>query len=278
MLWKTTLLGPLLLASFAIGQNASQHEFNAKRTLSIGYVLFPGFEPLDVYGPLEILYSMSASYKMSLALISFETGPVHARVPPFRLDPSGPIQDHGYLLGPATYATHTFQDAPALDIIIVPGGYGNVALEQQNNTEIEKFLQRRYDQADYVLSVCTGAQSLARAGLLKGKKATTNKSVWSYVTDPIHSLDDSIEWVPSARWVHDGKTWTSSGVSAGLDMMYAFLKFMYGTEKLDGTMNGIEYAPHQDPHWDPFAVVFSVPGADTSRPLADCVVPVGNHT
>ncbi|KAF2680464.1 class I glutamine amidotransferase-like protein [Lentithecium fluviatile CBS 122367] len=143
-------------------------------------------------------------------------------------------------------------------------GFGNIALEQANNTAIEEFLVARYDRVKYLLSVCTGAISLARAGLPKGKKATTNKAMWAWTTDPAHG--EGIEWVPSARWVEDGKIWTSSGVAAGMDMMYAFLRHVYGTEELDGVMNGIEYAPHVDPSWDPFSVVHKKePKASTPR-------------
>jgi putative intracellular protease/amidase len=172
--------------------------------------------------------------------------------------------DLGYVLGPATVATHSFADAPALDVIFMPGGVGNFALEQANNTTIEAFLARRVEQADYVLSVCTGSMILARAGLLNGKRATTNKGAWASVTGK--GYGENINWVPTARWTQDGKIWTSSGVTAGMDMTYAFLSQLYGTKTLNETMNGIEYAPHQDPHWDPFSVVHNVSCAFSPLP------------
>ncbi|KAL0932223.1 dj-1 family protein [Colletotrichum truncatum] len=189
------------------------------------------------------------------------------------MDLGMPTEDYGYGFGPSTVATHTFADAPALDVIFVPGGMGNIALEQANNTEIESFLVRRYPQAEYVLSVCTGAVVLARAGLLSGKRATTNKGLWAWVTNPRHGAN--ITWVPSARWIEDGNIWTSSGVAAGIDMTYAFLKHFYGTEILDSVMNAIEYAPYQDSHWDPFSLIHEVPGANTSAG-SGCALPVGN--
>ncbi|KAF2467376.1 class I glutamine amidotransferase-like protein [Lindgomyces ingoldianus] len=247
---------------------------NTNRTISIGYILYPGFELLDVYGPLELLSSASYLHNMTLSLISFTTGPVASRPPGHLMDPSMPPVDTSHMIGPTTVATHTFENAPPLDIIMVPGGMGNVALEQENNTVMETFIARRFDHASYVLSVCTGTVTLARAGVLSGRRATTNKWAWSWVTDPAHGKN--ITWVPSARWVEDGKVWTSSGVAAGLDMMYAFLKHLFGAEELDSLLNQIEYAPHVDPHWDPFSVVHNVPGADRNRSLADCVVPAGH--
>lgn len=194
---------------------------------------------------------------MTLATIAHTTGPISSRIPLQRMDDnnsSSPPDDFGFMLGPSMLATHTFEDAPALDVIIVPGGLGNSALIQANDTAIESFITRRFAAADYVLSVCTGAVSLARAGVLSGRRATTNKGLWAWAT----SYGDNVTWVPSARWVEDGKVWTSSGVAAGMDMTYAFLKHLYGTEMLDAVMNGIEYAPHVDPHWDPFSVVHDV--------------------
>ncbi|PMD32049.1 class I glutamine amidotransferase-like protein [Hyaloscypha variabilis F] len=245
---------------------------NQKRSFSIGYVVFPGWEPLDVFGPLEILFEMSFYYKMTLAVIAKEVGPVATVPPPHNIGgPSGPHMDVGFLLGPTITATHTFENAPALDILIVPGGEGVVALEEANDTSAEDFVASRVGELDYLLSVCTGAAILAKSGVLNGKRATTNKGAWAQVT----SFGTNISWVPSARWVVDGNVWTSSGVAAGLDMTYAFMKYLYGTEDLDPVMNSIEYAPHTNPHWDPFSVVHNVPGADKNMSLIDCVGPVG---
>jgi hypothetical protein len=197
---------------------------------------------------------MSYYYPMTLSTISFAKGPVSHRSPPHKMMPDMPPEDYSFMISTSTVATHTFDDAPALDIIFVPGGMGNVALEQAGNTAIEEFVARRFESADYVLSVCTGAMTLARSGILKGKKATTNKFAWDFVT----SFGENVTWVPSARWVEDGKVWTSSGVASGMDMAYAFLKHLYGEENLDVSMNLIEFAPHLDPHWDPFSVLHKV--------------------
>ncbi|KAK3385473.1 class I glutamine amidotransferase-like protein [Podospora didyma] len=190
------------------------------------------------------------------------------------MTPDGPSTDTGYMLRPSIIATHTFADAPALDILLVPGGMGVDVLAQANNTSVEDFIRRRYDQGlDYLLSVCTGAILLARSGVLEGRRATSNKGAWAGVT----RTGKNVTWVPTARWVVDGNVWTSSGVSAGMDMAYAFLSHIYGKddEALIKVMNAIEYAPHADPSWDAFSVVHKVPGADPKANVADCVKPVG---
>lgn len=86
-----------------------------------------------------------------------------------------------------------------------------MALDQANDTSLEDFVAARYQKTKYILSVCSGAVTLAKAGVLKNKKATTTKALWWWVT----TFGKGVKWVPSARWVVDGKVWTSSGVSSG---------------------------------------------------------------
>lgn len=121
------------------------------------------------------------------------------------------FMEFSYTLNPKMQTTHTFADAPPVDVLIVPGGMGNLAMHQNGDTAVEDFVATRFDRTEYVLSVCTGALSLAKAGVLKGRRATTNKAAWKTVTQ----FGENIIWVPTARWVEDGKVWTSSGVAAG---------------------------------------------------------------
>ncbi|KJZ68213.1 hypothetical protein HIM_12400 [Hirsutella minnesotensis 3608] len=106
-------------------------------------------------------------------------------------------------------ATHSFANAPELDIILVPGGRGTRSLEQANDTSVEDFVRSRYNSLKYLLSVCTGAVSLAKAGLLEGLRATTNKRDWKWVT--LHG--ENVTWVPTARWVDQCQTfWLHTGL------------------------------------------------------------------
>ncbi len=120
---------------------------------------------------------MSASYKITLSIVAKETGPVSAALPPHVMVPGQPPQDFGYMLQPKLVATHSFSDAPAIDVLLVPGGMGPMALEQNKDTSIEAFLRNRFDKLDYLLSVCTGSAILASSGLLDGHRATTNKAL-----------------------------------------------------------------------------------------------------
>lgn len=167
---------------------------------------------------------------------------------------------------------------------MLPGGLGN----RGNATDwVVDYVNAHFDSIDYVASVCTGSLFLAKSGVLDHHRATTNKAAWEEIV--VHGTN--VSWVPNARWTQDGKIWTSSGVAAGMDMTYALLSWIYGSEKINDTMNAIELSPHTNPDWDPYAVVHEVrvirflfdqaydlkqvPGANTSRPLKDLVGPVG---
>lgn len=134
---------------------------------------------------------------------------------------------------------------------MIPGGSGN----RGNATDwVMPYVKEKFDSIDYVASVCTGSLLLAKSSVLDGKRATTNKAAWKEVV--VHGKN--VSWVPNARWTQDGKIWTSSGVAAGIDMTYALMSWMYGSEGINRSMNAIELSPHTNPAWDPYAVVHNV--------------------
>ena len=100
-------------------------------------------------------------------------------------------------------------------------------------------------------SVCTGSAILAKAGLLNGRQATTNKAAYEWV----RTQGPDVFWQPHARWVEDGNYFTSSGVSAGIDMSLVVISRLFGEEKAEAIAVSAEYEWHRDPDWDPFAKV-----------------------
>lgn len=194
----------------------------------ISIILFDGFELLDVFGPAELL-NLVDDY--TLEFVS-PTGEAVAS--------SQGVQ----VLATASYN----QLAAAPDIILLPGGVGTRPLVQ--NTEFLSWLREVGQNASLVLSVCTGAAVLAAAGLLEGRAATTNKRAYAWAT----SYGKKVNWQPKARWVHEGKFWTSSGVAAGMDMSAAFIAHEQGTEVADAITRRIELTVSKDPHKDPFAL------------------------
>ncbi|HAE29357.1 DJ-1/PfpI family protein, partial [Hyphomonas adhaerens] len=142
----------------------------------------------------------------------------------------------------------SFEDAPQFDIIMIPGGMGTRT--EVNNPVMLDFLREQDEGTQYTTSVCTGSAVLAKAGILDGKKATSNKMAWAFAT----SQDDDVLWQPSARWVEDGKYVTSSGISAGIDMAIALIEDIEGREKAENVAKVAEYLWNDDPADDPFAV------------------------
>ena len=88
-------------------------------------------------------------------------------------------------------------------------------------------LRRQSERARYVATVCTGSGLLARTGALDGRRATSNKFSFNWAV----SQGPHVTWVPEARWVEDGKFFTSSGVSAGIDMALGLIARILWTGK-----------------------------------------------
>ncbi|KAJ5082938.1 hypothetical protein N7532_011981 [Penicillium argentinense] len=200
-------------------------------------VLFPGFEALDAFGPLNCLNDLSRSEPITLAMLSSTLDPVSTKPPMFPAS-----------LGQTVLPTHTFVDAPELDVLLIPGGLGTRGSAPVVQDAIA-FIQKTYPQLKYLITVCTGSGLAARAGVLNGKRATTNKKAWKETT----ALGPEVNWVARARWVTDGNIWTSSGVSAGIDVTLAWIEEVFGKEKATLIANSNEYTRHEDPDFDPFA-------------------------
>jgi hypothetical protein len=166
--------------------------------------------PSEPFQNLTWPVKLSTFNKTTLSMIAEETGLVPAGIQPYGSDSSRPPSDFGHVITPRIEATHNFKNAPALDILFVPGGLGVVTLEETNNTSVEDFIKIRLESLEYLVGVSFGAVSLARAGVLDGKRATTNKSAWKWITE----RGPNVTWVPQARWVEDGKIWTTSGMAS----------------------------------------------------------------
>lgn len=211
---------------------------NAK-PLTVGAVLYPNFEMLDMFGPLEMFSSVGQG-RVQIHMVGQRKGLV-----PAAIGSEGPI-------GPQVLAEYDFDDAPGLDILLVPGGFGT--LSELENEDLLSFLRRRSDHASAVCSVCTGSALLAKAGVLTGRRATSNKQFFALAT----MQPSEVNWVEAARWVEDGKFYTSSGVSAGMDMSLAVISNLLGSDVADYVIKATEYTWHRDADEDPFASELNV--------------------
>jgi len=191
-------------------------------------VLFDGFELLDVAGPLEIFGALPDRIQIEMV------GPA-----------KGAIRS---AQGPQVVADRGYREASQPAIVLVPGGIGSRQLVA-DDTFLE-WLRNWASSAELVTSVCTGSGVLAKAGLLDGYRATSNKRNFDWPK----SQSDLVDWVPRARWVVDRNRWTSSGVAAGIDMAIALVAHLYGDKIATNLADRIEFEWHRDPSWDPFAV------------------------
>ena len=130
--------------------------------------------------------------------------------------------------------------------MLIPGGLGT--RKEVNNLLLIEKIKELSEASKYVLTICTGSALLAKSGLLDGKKATTNKRAFSWVS----SQGTHVEWDKKARWKVDGKYYTSSGVSAGMDMAFGFLADRHGTDFARKGAKEIEYNWVEDKDNDNF--------------------------
>ena len=193
----------------------------------IGIVLYPGFEVLDVFGPTEMWANVP---DFQVVMISQNGGMVRSAQ------------------GVSVATDYSFKTTPALDVIMVPGGLGTRT--ELENPVLLNFLREEDKQTRFTTSVCTGSALLAKAGLLKGHRATSNKAFFSLATQQ----DSSVDWAKSARWVEDGKFLTSSGVSAGTDMALGLVAVIHGKAGAHQLARSLEYQWNDDAANDPFAL------------------------
>ena len=203
------------------------------KPLTLGAILYEGFEILDMFGPLEMFTALPPEL-LQVVMIAETAGPVKA----------GSMSGNAM---PDFIADYGFADAPHLDLILLPGGVGTIP--ELDNENMLTFLRERSSQAQITSSVCTGSALLAKAGLLDGRKATCNKMFFNLAT----AQSDKVDWQERARWVDAGEFVTSSGVSAGIDMALAIIARLFGREMADGIAIGAEYTWHRDADTDPFS-------------------------
>lgn len=218
------------------------------KPVNFGVIVFPAFQPLDAFGPLDALSLLSRSHNMNLYTIAATLDPVSTR----QLDAiaangsTQAPQSPGF--GTSILPTHTFSTAPALDVLLVPGGQGTRAQSPAVSGSID-FIRQRFPSLQYLITVCTGSGLAARSGVLDGRRATTNKLAWESTT----ALRPQVHWVHRARWVNDGNIWTASGISAGIDVTFAWIEDVYGADVAKNIADRMEYTRVTDPDNDPFA-------------------------
>lgn len=188
-------------------------ELSHRGATTIGFVLFDGLTQLDLTGPYEVLARMPNTRVLVIA-----AGRLPVR------------SEWGLTFVPDM----AFEDAPQLDVLCVPGGWGvNAMLEDH---ALLDFLRTQSSGARYVTSVCSGALLLGAAGLLRGYRATTHwlslDLLRSFGAEPV-----------TQRVVHDRNRITGAGVTSGIDFALVIAAELFGNAVAQQIQLAIEYAP-----------------------------------
>lgn len=190
--------------------------------LSVGIIVFNEVEVLDFAGPFEVFSitnnQNSASKPFAVHIISQTGELVRAR--------------NGLLVKPG----YSFADSPALDILIIPGGYGAEEIEIHNKILLNWIIEQA-KKVQLLASVCTGAFLLAQAGLLDHKEATTH---WMDI-ERLAKEYPKIDVQKGVKYVDQGRVITAAGISAGLDMSFYIVKRLLGADIARATAKRMEY-------------------------------------
>ncbi|KDR70951.1 hypothetical protein GALMADRAFT_254564 [Galerina marginata CBS 339.88] len=218
----------------------------APLTLHIGLLLFHEFQWLDAAGPVDYLHNHSHSMisRIGVAQSVVDKAPIIHWY--YISSDLTPVQASS---GPPQLPTHTYDDCPDLDYIIVPGPDPTVPLPKGCAT----FLQKRFAETKLkaILTVCTGSMAIAQAGILDGYHVCSNKWMLRIMAGA-GGLNKKVTWIGDKRWHIDRKVWSAAGVTAGIDLAAEFARQHFAPEIVEVAKDISEYEsnPAQP---DPFA-------------------------
>jgi transcriptional regulator GlxA family with amidase domain len=190
-------------------------------TQTVAIVIFDDVEVLDFCGPFEVFavtgQRRGGAGDFKVFTVAEKADPVIAR--------------NSLSVNP----TYTLDDCPQPDILLVPGGRGT--RKEMNNTVLTDWIAGQFPKLELLLSVCTGALILAKAGLLEGLSATTHYAAM----DELRAVAPNTTLSPDDRYVDNGKIITSAGISAGIDMSLHVVSRLLGAEKAAETARHMQY-------------------------------------
>lgn len=240
--------------------------------------IFPGFQLLDLAGPLDILNLYSSSSGISGLTLKFiaesrdpvPTKPISPKSADWSFDLEGAYPQTGgktnttfneYLHPDTTYAEYlealeSGHGSPTVDVLLIPGGVGTrlqrIHPDGSKTSNIQPLLDFLPKIAPHIqtaiITVCTGSDALAQSGLLDSRRATTNMARFAEVA----KRNPQVSWQHAARWVRSLPSeaqggvpieiWSSAGISAGMDVTLAFISHYYGGQDVARSLaKALEY-------------------------------------
>jgi transcriptional regulator GlxA family with amidase domain len=187
---------------------------------TIGILIFDDAEELDFVGPWEVFTALAQHERDGLRVVTIAESERPVRC----------------AKGLRVLPDHTFANAPALAVVLVPGGMGT--RREVSNPVLLDWLRKVGARCEWVTSVCTGALLLHEAGFARGKRVTTH---WSFV-EALRKRGE-IEVLDGPRYVRDGNLVTAAGVSAGIDMALWLAGQLYDPETARLVQRYIQYDP-----------------------------------
>jgi transcriptional regulator GlxA family with amidase domain len=194
--------------------------------LTIGIVIFDGVEELDFVGPYEV-------FTMSNEVVR-RTGQEDLQQILLIAEDKGPVTCNKKL---RVESTHSLDEAPDLDVLLVPGGQGT--RREMKNQRLVEWIANAAPRCKWVTSVCTGALVLGAAGLTQGKRVTTH---WAAIS-LLRETGFAGEVLENVRYVRDGHLVTAAGISAGIDMALWLIGQLHGPDHARLVQRGMEYDP-----------------------------------
>ncbi|KAF0177190.1 MAG: AraC family transcriptional regulator [Nitrospirae bacterium] len=193
----------------------------AAKQRTVAVLLFEDVEDLDFCGPLSVF---------SIANRGLEAEPFSVFT--VAQKKSFPTR-HGVTITPA----FSFDNHPAADIIVIPGGLG--ARREVHNDTVKAWIVKNAAAAEHILSVCTGALLLASTGLLNGLQATTHASSF----DKLQEIAPAVKVVRDKRFVDNGKIVVAAGIMAGIDASLYLVGKLVNEECAGKVKKIMEYSP-----------------------------------
>ena len=181
----------------------------------IAIMVYPGFTALDFIGPYEVLRNLPDA---EVRFVWHEPGPITA--------------DSGVLL---VGATHSFDETPSPDIVLIPGGLSS--FQHARDQKVLDWVRRAHATSTWTTSVCSGSVILAAAGVLDGRRATSH-----WMALPMLK-PFGVQTGGDQRIVHEDKIVTAAGVSAGIDLAMWLFGQICGDAKAKAVQLVIEYDP-----------------------------------